>query len=426
MKSSSSTRSGALWVSLLALCLAAPVLAQAPAVGQVTVASSSSSRLFSPSVAFADGRNVLVLWEDSDDGIAARRIGPGGRLGQAVQIAANDLPAAIPYNGPITLQRDPVVVPLDAGDFLAIWKQERQHVNVDILFQDSRVIASTIQTRHFNRAGLPDGRQLALSEGDLGLESAPRAVRLASGRLAVVWQTQIDRDPAGIYGRLVGGRGVPHGTLFRIDDPLGEAGERPALTALADGGFVVAWQQCCDAGGDPDVVARRFDAEGVALGGPFVVNAGTDGLQVWPAIAAGVDGDLMVAWMGPGANQQGREYRVYGQKVSADGARLGDERVLSSGVGRAHGAPTLAALPDGYALVWTLWREHFVGGIYGVALDSDGAQRADAVKVSSGSVQFQWELALSTDSAGRVLAAWQGFNREGDAAINFWSLIPDP
>lgn len=424
MKSSSSTLQGVLRVTLLALCVAAPALAQAPEAGQVTVASSSSSRLFSPSVAFADGPGVLVLWEDSDQGIVTRRIGPAGGLSQPVQLAANDLPAAIPYDGPVTLQRDPLVVPVDNGEMLAIWKQERQHVRVDILFQDTRVVASTIQVRRFNRAGQPVGRQFALSDGDLGLESSPRAVRLAGGRVMVVWQARDGRHPAGVYGRFLGARGVPHGTPFRIDDPAGEPGERPVVAALPGGGFAAAWQECCDAGGEPDVMARAFEADGTPMGAPFAVNAATSGEQVWPALAAGQGGELMVAWMGPGAGEEGREYRVYGQLVGTDGTSLGPERVLSSGVGRAHGAPTLAALPDGYALVWTLWLEHFLGGVYGVALDGAGVPRGDAVKVSEGSVRFQWELALTTGADGGVLAAWQGFDPAGDSAINVWRLSP--
>lgn len=424
MKSSSATRSGILGIVLLALCLAVPAFAQAPAADQVTVASSSSSRLFSPSVAFADGQAVLALWEDSDDGIVARRIGSTGDLSSTAQLVSNDLPASIPYKGPVTLQRDPVALPLGGGEFLALWKQEQQEVRVDVLFQDTQVVASTIQARRFNAAGRPIGRQFALSDGDLGLESAPQAVRLASGRVMVVWQTKVDRDPAGVYGRFLGARGVPHGEPFRIDDPIDEAGERPALAPLPGGGFAVTWQECCDAGGSPDVMARAFAGNGTALGAPFRVNAEARGDQVWPTVAAGSDGDLLVAWMGPGAGNEGREFRVYGQKVATDGTRIGPERVLSSGVGRAHGAPTLAVLPDGYALIWTLWLQHFLGGVYGVPLDGAGAPRADAVKLSHGSVRFQWELALTTSADGRILAAWQGFDPQGDSAINVWTLTP--
>jgi hypothetical protein len=212
--------------------------------------------------------------------------------------------------------------------------------------------------------------------------------------------------------------------VFRIDEPTEEGGRRPVVTALSDGGFMVAWQQCCDAGGAPDVLARRFDADGVAEGAPFVIHEDAAGEQVWPVLATGPDGDLLAAWMGPGAGQEGRDFRVYGQKLSADGTRLGPERVVSSGVSRAHGAPTLAALPDGYALIWTLWGQHFIGGVAGVPLDTAGVPRGDAVLLSSGSVRFQWDLALATDPAGRVLAAWQGFDPGGSSAINVWTLFP--
>lgn len=411
--------------TVLATCLAVPVFAQPPAEDQVISASERGSRLFNPAASLTDEGGALVLWEDSTAGIQARRIGLGEGLERSTQLVANDLPTSIPFRGPVTLQRDPLVVPLEDGKFLAFWTEERQELYVDIIYYQSEVLSSTVQVRRFNGAGRPVGRQFSLSDGDLGLEGAVQAVRLATGRVAVVWNAHDGQNPLGVYGRLVGSRGVPHATPFRIDEPGEEAGRRPVLAPLADGGFLVAWQQCCDAGGDADVLARRYDADGVAQGAPFAIHEETAGSQVWPALAAGADGELLAAWMGPDGGGDGLEYRIFGQKLAADGSRIGAPLALSSGGGRAHGAPTLAALGDGYALVWTLWRQHFVGGIFGVALDGDGNPHGDAARLSQGTVRFQWELALTTDPAGRVLVAWQGFDGDGKPAINAWTLGPD-
>lgn len=417
-------RGPAMLCALLVLASAAPVAAQAPTAEQVTLASAPGARLYNPSAAFTGDGSALVLWEHSAAGIAARRVGAGTGLARARVLVANDLPSVLPYEGPATLHRDPVVVPLPDGSFLAIWTEERQHVRADILFHDSRAVASTIQVQRFDRVGRPLGEPTAVSGGGLGFEVGPRAVRLGSGRILVVWRTDQDGVSTGIFGRTLGGRGVPLGNAFRIDDRVDEAARRPALAPLPDGGFLVAWQTCCDAGGAPDVAARRFDRYATPLGGAFELLRETAGEQHWPALAVNEDGELMAAWMGPGEGPEGSDYRIYGQRLAADGTPYGPEKALSGGRGLAHGAPALAPLPDGFALIWTLWRSHSVDEVYGVALDPDGVPRARGVELSTGPVGFQWELALTTDASGCVLVAWRGSDAQGHSSINAWTLAP--
>lgn len=419
-------RTGAVLCLLPALFMAAPTGAQPPTVDREVVASAPGARLFSPAAAFTDDGAIVVVWEHSAEGIQARRLGGGAALARPSVLVPNDLPRSTPYEGPATLHRDPVVVPLDDGELLAVWKEERQHVTMDVLSRDSELVGSTIRARRFDRAGNPLGRTVQVSEGGLGLELAPRAVRLASGRVLVVWRAERDGEPAGIYGRLLGGRGMPQGIVFRIDEPGWEQALRPVLAPLLDGGFLVAWQACCDADGAPDVVGRRFGGAGAPQGAAFPLRRESEGEQHWPALAVGGNGELMAAWMGAGDGEEGSDYRIYGQRLAADGRFVGPELALSSSVGRAHGAPALARLPDGYALVWTLWRTHSVDDVYGVALDRAGVPRSGGAKLSSRPVWFQWELALDTDASGRVLVGWRGSDLEGHSAINVWTLAPPP
>lgn len=409
----------------LALLAAAPAIGQAPTSNRTTVASAPGARLYGPAAGFTGDGGILVLWEHSADGIQARRLDAGGALAETALLVPNDLPRSLPYHGPATLQRDPSLVPVDDGEFLVVWKEERQRVRMDVLVSDSELVASTVRARRFDRAGRPVGRTVAVSDGGLGLEIAPRATRLASGRVLVVWRAEKDGRPLGIYGRVLGSRGMPHGTVFRIDEPGRDPALRPVLAPLPDGGFLVAWQTCCDPGGAPDVVARRFAESGAPRAAAFPLRRESEGEQHWPALAMGANGELLAAWMGSGdGGEEGRDYRIYGQLLTADGSLLGPELILSSGVGYAHGAPTLARLPDGYGLVWTLWRTHFLDDVYGVALDPAGVPRGQALKLNADPVGFQWELALDTDGSGRVLVGWRGSDRDGHSAIKLWQQAP--
>lgn len=409
----------ALLMILAALPAAAPASAQvavAGAEGAFTGGQGPTARVYSPAAAFAGDEAVLV-WEGAKDGIFRQRVDAAGQgRGVRAGLAGNDLPAQVPYKGPVTLQRDPTVVALDQGRILSVWVEELQQVNVDVFYQETDVLSSRVVAQRFNRQARPVGQLQEIGDVTLGLESAPEAARLADGGVVVVWQTTDGKNATGVYGRVLSAQGLPRGEVFRIDDSAGD-GWRPAVAAGAEGGFVVAWQGCCDADGDA-VFARSFDSDGAPLGGGAQVNTATTGLQIWPAIAAGEGGGFLVAWMSPGVPASGFEFQVYGRPLDGSGAPSGPQMVLSQGDGTAHGAPTLAAAPDGYLLAWTTWYGSFTSSIRAATVSEQGTPRGEMVRVSTGPIGTQWELSLATDGAGHYLAAWQGFDEDGNPSIN--------
>lgn len=401
---------------------ATPAAAQVSTSGdEVAFSGGPTARLYSPAAAFATDETVLV-WEGSKDGVGRQRVAAtGAPVGGRTGLAANDLPAQVPYEGPVTLQRDPSVVTLEQNRIVSIWVEERQQVDVDIFYQESEVVASRVMARRFNRQARPIGQLYALGEGGPSeglLESAPAAARLTNGRMVVVWHTTDGEARTGIYGRLLNGRGMPIGDVFRVDDTTGGAGARPAVTPAAGGGFLVAWQGCCDAGGDDGIFVRTFDAEAAALGTSTRINAVTAGSQIWPALARGTNGGYLAAWMTPGAPASGLEFQVVGRPLDADGAPTGSQAPLSQGEATAHGAPTLAGAPDGFVVAWTTWRGSFTASVLAVAVTPEGTPRGKAIRVSSGPVGTQWQLAMAADGKGNFLAAWQGFDEDGKPSIN--------
>ncbi len=71
----------------------------------------------------------------------------------------------------------------------------------------------------------------------------------------------------------------------------------PSVTALSDGGFVVAWG---DNSGDPSLPAVRaqvFSADGTKSGDEFLVNTTTTGTQSEPTVTTLADGRIMFAFM---------------------------------------------------------------------------------------------------------------------------------
>ncbi len=71
------------------------------------------------------------------------------------------------------------------------------------------------------------------------------------------------------------------------------------VTALANGGFVVTWEDVSGLGGDASGVSVRaqvFDANGVKVGGEILVNTATAGDQDDRAITALANGGFVITW----------------------------------------------------------------------------------------------------------------------------------
>jgi hypothetical protein len=84
---------------------------------------------------------------------------------------------------------------------------------------------------------------------------------------------------------------------------------------------VVVWHGAPTGTGQLDILARRFDSFGGALGDEFVVNQGTAGDQLYPTLAMDNGGNFIVTWSSPDADGSGviaRRYDKFGTPVTAD------------------------------------------------------------------------------------------------------------
>ena len=65
---------------------------------------------------------------------------------------------------------------------------------------------------------------------------------LTDGDYVIVWQNG-DNNDWGVYGQRYNADGTASGTQFLINSTTNSSQQHPEVTALADGGFVVAWHR---------------------------------------------------------------------------------------------------------------------------------------------------------------------------------------
>jgi len=100
------------------------------------------------------------------------------------------------------------------------------------------------------------------------------------------------------------------------------------VAALADGGYVVVWESQGQDGDQNGIYAQRYDAAGDRVGGEVLVNATTVDDQDNPAVTGLADGGYVVTWDSEG--QEGDNNGVYAQRYDATGAAVGGLRVTGT------------------------------------------------------------------------------------------------
>lgn len=280
--------------------------------------------------------------------------------------------------------------------------------------------------RHYGADGTP--LQARVVEADAGLEDHLSQVVRADGVVITIFQ-----DVDGFYNGPSSGRDTDYGIYIEHHGPNGAlaaplqlntsiAGNQthPTLAILADGGMVAAWQTA-DASGT-GVVFRMLDSEGTPVGAERWANRTTAGAQSSPDIVALADGTFLILWTSAGTDGSGAG--VYGQRISADGARyLGSEfrlNATTAGDQLSDSAITetsFTVLDDG-TLVATWWGD---GEVHHRRFDPPEAAftayQGDAIAipltVNLVDASETFELAISNLPPGATLSA--GTRREDGA-----------
>lgn len=162
---------------------------------------------------------------------------------------------------------------------------------------------------------------------------SPQATRLADGRVVLVWHDYHDPngdpDGAGVQAQVFNPDGTPAGPAILVNSNQNGDQERPEVTALQNGGFVVTWRdrppefytstgamRVFDPAGQP--VGDVIEFPGIVLDAPRVVPRSDGGFTVFtPVEAYDAVGDGF-----------GYLVRVYASSFTATGTALGEPSLV--------------------------------------------------------------------------------------------------
>jgi flagellin len=147
-----------------------------------------------------------------------------------------------------------------------------------------------------------------------------KVTNLSDGGFFVTWYGGSGVD-YNVYGQRYNASGESVGSEILINTTTGDTQAGASVTSLNDGNIVVTWHGRAGgtAGASYEIYGQQFDNLGNALGSEFIVNSTTSGHQLNPTVTAISDGGFVIAWNGASYSA------VAAQKYDLSGNAIGSE-----------------------------------------------------------------------------------------------------
>jgi Ca2+-binding RTX toxin-like protein len=188
----------------------------------------------------------------------------------------------------------------------------------------------------------------------------PRAITLADGTvITAYWREANASNLGGVHVDI----STESGTVR-----MGSSdGTGPGLAELTNGNIIVVWTDTVNSSdGNEDIRGQIISADGAKIGGEFVVTNASDS-QWTPAVAALTDGRFIVVWEDLAGDGDGSAIKA--QVFTAAGDKSGEAFTVNTSTADDQTDPTVTALANGDAFVtWTDY-DGATSDIYSQVLD---------------------------------------------------------
>src|SRR5262249_51560016 len=149
-----------------------------------------------------------------------------------------------------------------------------------------------IKAQRYDGGGLPLGGEFQVNTVSADSQIKPKGAMNGTGSFVVVWEDYSGQDGSagldggsGLEGQRYDGTGAPMGGEFQINTETLGSQYDGEVAMDQTGAFVVVWTDNTGLDGSgTSIQGRRYDGNGVAIGGEFQVNTATTGYQELPAV----------------------------------------------------------------------------------------------------------------------------------------------
>lgn len=299
--------------------------------GEFQVNSETSNSQDDPSVVGLSGGAFVVVWSSrNQDGHNT------GVFGQRYDVNGDPAGSEFQVNTEtFNKQEDVDVAALTGGGFVVTWESQNQDGS-----------SRGVYGQRYDASGNTAGSEFQVNTATSDAQEHSSVAALQDGGFFVVWQSYIGGSYGyGAYGQRYDASGAAVGGEVTINTEFSDDQTDPVIATLDSGDFVVAWRSANQDGDSGGIYAQRFDASGNKVEFELQVNSTTAGDQSEPSITALSDGGFLIAWQSAG--QDGSGNGIYAQRYSADGDTVGGEVLLNITTANNEQDVDLATLSSG-------------------------------------------------------------------------------
>ncbi|MDO6966579.1 Ig-like domain-containing protein [Rhizobium alvei] len=212
------------------------------------------------------------------------------------------------------------------------------------------------------------GTPVQVNVYETGRQSDPAVTALANGGFVIVWGGEYDTDAEGIHQRVYDSSGNPLTGEILVAETTVDA-ESLSVIALTGGGFVTIWTDYVKNAGESasykDVLMTVYDADGNAVSDQVTVNSWLTGTQDDYNVTTLPDGGFVVTWVS-NSSADGEDGGVFLQVFDANGDKVGDETHVNDYTTAAQSEPVITTFANGdFVISWSSFGQDGAGyGIY--------------------------------------------------------------
>ena len=366
--------------------------------GEFLVNTITASNQEASSVAGLSSGGFVVTWEDNQISVEAQLFAANGAE-VGTEFKVNTVTTGDNYG--------PSVTGLPNGGFVETWQRNLGG-------------AVSIMAQVFAASGAAVGSEFTVVSSTSSSPSNPYVTALSNGNFVVTWTDDTSTPPgdgsgASAQAQLFSANGTPIGTEFVVNTTTVDDQEPGGITALANGGFVVTWEDSSgtgDVSGTWSIKAQVYDANGNRVGSQLDVNTTTAGNQLDPSVAGLANGNFVVTWednSGIGGDASG--YGIKGQLFGANGTAIGSEFLVNTQTANDQTVPQITALSNGgYVITWqdssgTLG-DNSGTSIMAQVFDANGNEFGSQFLVNSETGGYQTAPTIGSLANGGFVVTW--------------------
>ncbi len=259
------------------------------AVAQFRINSTAAGSQDRSSVTTLNDGRFIVTWSDSSgtggdiDGSAVRaRIFNADGSESVAEFLVNTTTSAN--------QRESSVTVLTNGNIVMTWTDTSQ-TGGDTSFD-------AVRARIFNSSGVEVASEFLVNTATSFLQNESEVKALPDGRFIVIWRGE-DVQGEGVQARIFNADGSESVPEFTVNTTTDGNQFQSTMTVLADGRLLITWTDTSATGNDTDgnaIRGRILNVDGSGAIPEFIINSTVAADQSRSAVTAMADGSFVVTW----------------------------------------------------------------------------------------------------------------------------------